>query len=103
VKNRFLAILMLMGTVATTAFAAEGGRQVLVIAPSVYPVMARQLHVGGTVRMQAVVSSTGKIKELKVIGGHPLLTEAALDSARKWQFQPSATETVEVIAINYKR
>jgi TonB family protein len=82
---------------------AEGGRKVLVIAPSPYPAMARQMRVFGTVKMQAVVASTGKVKDVKVIGGHPLLAEAAKESAKKWQFQPAQNETVEVIAINYKQ
>ena len=101
-KSKVLAVAWVMAVLATSA-AAAGGRKVLVIAPSAYPVMARELRVEGTVKMQAVVTKTGKIKEIKVLGGPPLLTEAALESARKWQFQPAATETVEVIAINYKR
>jgi TonB family protein len=101
-KIKFIAVFAVIFALAAACF-AESGRQVLVIAASPYPAMAREMRVYGTVKMQAVVASDGKVKEVKVVGGHPLLAEAALESAKKWQFQPSKTETVEVITINFTR
>jgi TonB family protein len=100
--NKVVTLGLIILTFAAVAF-AEGGRKVLVIAPSPYPVMARELRVSGTVKMQAVVATSGRVKEIRVVDGSPLLANAALESAKKWQFQPAPSETVEVIAINFKK
>lgn len=54
----------------------------------VYPVLARQARVAGTVRLQAVISTTGAIRSLKLISGHPLLTQAAIDAVTRWLYEP---------------
>jgi len=86
----------------TSAF-ASGPRKVMVIAPTEYPVLARQMNVEGAVKIEAVVEPNGKIKDAKIIGGHPLLVDAALKSAKKFQFEPTGSESVETITINFKR
>ena len=101
-SKKLIAVGAVVLAFAVGAF-AEGGRKVLVIAPSTYPAMARELRVAGTVKLQAVVATSGKVKEIKVVDGSPLLANAALESAKKWQFQPASVETVEVIAINFKK
>jgi TonB family protein len=89
---------------SVAAFAASSGpRKVVVVAPTEYPTLARQMNVTGTVKIQAVVMPNGKVREAKVVGGHPLLTEAAMKSAKRWQFEPAAEETVEIVAVNFKQ
>ncbi len=68
----------------------------------VYPEMARQFRLSGTVKVQVVVAPDGQIKETKVIGGHPLLAEAALTALKKWRFAPSNAETTQVVEFNFK-
>src|SRR5207244_1685299 len=101
VKKQYLLSLIVLITLMTTAIAGTG-RKVLVIAPAEYPALARQMHVSGIVKMEAVVNSNGKVKDVKVVGGHPLLAVSALHSAKSWQFEPAANETVEEISINFK-
>jgi protein TonB len=64
----------------------------------VYPPLARQTRISGTVRLHAVISKDGTIKELEVMSGHPLLQQAALDAVRQWRYQPTLLngEPVEV-------
>jgi protein TonB len=55
----------------------------------VYPPLARQTRISGTVRLHAIIGKDGAIKELEVLNGHPLLQQAALDSVRQWRYQPT--------------
>ena len=67
----------------------------------VYPLMAKLVRVEGTVRLRAIVSRSGMIKDLQVLGGHHLLVKAALDAVQRWRYQPTLLngEPVEVDTI----
>jgi protein TonB len=72
----------------------------------VYPVLARQARVSGTVELLGVLGTDGRIHELKVLRGHPLLINAALDAVRQWIFQPTllngqAVEVAAPITVNF--
>ena len=64
----------------------------------VYPPLARQTRISGTVRLHAIISKSGTIQELTVISGHPLLVRAALDAVQQWRYRPTLLngEPVEV-------
>lgn len=64
----------------------------------VYPPLARQTRISGTVRLHAIISKDGTIQQLEVMSGHPLLQQAALDAVRQWRYQPTLLngEPVEV-------
>lgn len=66
----------------------------------VYPQLARQMRLSGTVRLEGVISRTGQVINLQVVSGHPMLTSAALDAVRQWIYSPTLLngEPVEVIA-----
>src|SRR6266705_885078 len=55
----------------------------------VYPPLARQTRVQGTVRLHAIIAIGGSIEELEVISGHPLLIQPALDAVRRWRYAPT--------------
>lgn len=54
-----------------------------------YPSQARQAHVEGTVVLDAVIGKDGSVRSVKVVSGHPLLTQAAVDAVKKWRYKPS--------------
>ncbi len=54
-----------------------------------YPLLARLARIQGRVRLEAVIGRDGTIEDLKVIGGHPLLVNAALEAVRQWRYQPT--------------
>ena len=55
----------------------------------VYPQLARQARIQGTVILLAVITTDGRIDSLRVESGHPLLTPAAVDAVRQWRYQPT--------------
>ena len=42
----------------------------------------------GQVTIEAVIDTTGKLTNMTVISGAPMLQQAALDSLRSWKYQP---------------
>jgi len=55
----------------------------------VYPPLARQTRIQGTVRLHVIIAKDGTIKQLEIMSGHPLLQQAALDAVRQWRYQPT--------------
>lgn len=72
-----------------------------------YPERARQMRVQGQVVLQVVIDKKGKIKEMKLVSGHPLLAPAAMDAVKHWRYDPFriAGHKVEVetdIVVNFQ-
>ena len=67
--------------------------------PPVYPALARQARIQGTVKLTAIIARDGTIQNLEVGGGHPLLVPAALDAVKQWRYKPTLLngEAVEVV------
>jgi protein TonB len=63
-----------------------------------YPPIAKAARVQGTVVLQATISKTGSIENLKVVQGPAMLQQAALDAVRTWRYKPYLlnNEPVEV-------
>lgn len=66
----------------------------------VYPPIARQMRISGTVRMVGVIGKDGTVQNLQTVDGHPLLVEAARDAVRQWLYRPTllSGQPVPVIA-----
>ena len=65
-----------------------------------YPGIAKAAHVSGTVQLEAVVGTDGRVHSVRVIGGSPLLAKAAQDAVLQWVFEPTRLNdsVIEVIA-----
>jgi TonB family protein len=61
--------------------------ELLVSSAPIYPVMARQARVEGQVTIEAVIDTNGKLTNMTVVSGPPLLHQAAIDSLRTWKYQ----------------
>jgi len=55
----------------------------------VYPPLARQARIQGTVVLHAIIDKDGKVAQLEVVSGHPLLVQAALDAVKQWRYKPT--------------
>jgi periplasmic protein TonB len=49
--------------------------------------------------LEAVINKQGSVENLRVINGHPLLIQAALDAVKQWKYKPTLLngEPVEVV------
>jgi protein TonB len=54
-----------------------------------YPHLARVNRVQGTVQLAIDVDEEGNVAEVRVLEGHPLLLEAAVQAVRQWKYSPT--------------
>ena len=54
-----------------------------------YPPLARQASAHGEVVLTAVIGVDGKVKDVKVVSGHPLLRNAAVAAVKQWVYSPT--------------
>jgi TonB family protein len=50
--------------------------------------MMEKLSVHGVVTVKVCVNESGRVVSAKVVGGHPMAYQAALDSVKDWAFKP---------------
>ncbi|HTR47710.1 MAG TPA: energy transducer TonB [Verrucomicrobiae bacterium] len=81
--------------------AEEGKRKVRSKVVPEYPALARQMNVTGKVKIEATIAADGHVINTRVVGGSPLLVNAALDALKKWRFEPAAKDTTEVIEFEF--
>src|SRR3954447_15079925 len=67
-----------------------------------YPELARRMNISGTVKIEVVVAPNGRVKEARVIGGHPVLATSALDAAKRWRFEPAPAESTGIIDFKFE-
>ncbi len=67
--------------------------------PPVYPPLAKQARIQGTVRFTATIAKDGTVKDLQLVSGHPLLVPAAREAVRKWQYEETLLngQPVEIV------
>lgn len=70
------------------------------VAPA-YPELARRMSIAGVVRIQVRVDKGGMVKETKLIGGHPVLANAALDAVKRWKYEPASDETTGIVEFRF--
>jgi TonB family protein len=104
--NTFLAVIALAGlaifpAVVASAQAHTERKATTKVAPS-YPDLARRMHVQGAVKIEVVVRPDGNVKSTRVIGGNPVLIQAATDAVQQWKFQTASSETTEIVQLTFQ-
>ena len=66
-----------------------------------YLELARAMNVKGSVRLEVVVAPNGTAKSVRVIGGHPVLAQAAERAVQKWKWERVAHDTTEPIELRF--
>lgn len=63
-----------------------------------YPADAKRAHIAGTVVLHAVIARDGTVKDLVVVSGPPMLTQASVDAVKQWIYEPTQLmgQSVEV-------
>jgi len=59
------------------------------------------MNVRGIVRLEVLVAPNGTVKSVKVIGGHPVLAQAAERAVQKWKSERVEHESKEAIELRF--
>jgi TonB family protein len=64
-----------------------------------YPETLKQLKIGGTVRLRVSISAKGIVENVELLGGNPILGEAATIAMMKWIYAAGSSRTVTEVSI----
>ena len=64
--------------------------------PPVYPDLAREAGVDGSVLVQALVGKDGRVKDTRVVKSIPMLNESAVNAVKQWVFKPALSNNKPV-------
>ena len=72
----------------------------------IYPSLAKQAGVAGTVVLECTISPQGRVANVKTVSGPSLLQKAAADAAKQWTYEPTVIDGVAVpvimtVAVNF--
>lgn len=66
-----------------------------------YPEIAKRMNLAGTVKVLATVAPDGTVKDVRPMGGSPVLIQAAQDAVYKWKFAVAGTESKELLELHF--
>jgi len=89
------SLLVLVACLGLLAPASATDRRVKSKVSPTYPELAKKMAVSGSVKVEITVAPNGSVKNVKVIGGHPLLVDAATDAVKRWKYETAPEETTE--------
>jgi TonB family protein len=72
------------------------------LSPPIYPPLALQARITGTVELNVTVRRDGRIESVAVVSGHPLLRDAAVASARSTEWECKGCEAAITHRFEYK-
>lgn len=108
-SRKILLMLVAAALAATTtlvAIAQDGGsgnsdRKIVTRVAPTYPELAKRMHIHGVVRVEATVRPNGAVKSTRVLGGNPVLVDAAQEAIAKWKFEAAQSETTQVVQLTF--
>ena len=102
-KGRILggALLAIALSLGVRNLQAQDGRKALSNPAPTYPEVAKRLRLAGTVKVQVVIGTDGRIKGTSFVGGHPVLVNAVEETLKTWKYAPSSAETSTLLEFNF--
>jgi TonB family protein len=66
-----------------------------------YPETLKRLNIGGTVRLRVSISAKGNVEDVELVGGNPILGEAAILAVKKWVYAAGRSRTIAEVTIPF--
>jgi len=66
-----------------------------------YPDTLQRLQIGGTVRLSVKIAPKGGVEDVHVLGGNPILAEAAIKAVKQWLYTPGPSATTTEVSIPF--
>jgi TonB family protein len=109
VRAKGLSRLLLLGLLSSILILSTGSlsqqpsvvRKLIARTAPLYPELARSMALQGTVKVDALVAADGSVKSVEIKGGHPVLAQAALNTVRRWKWEPALHESHEMVEVKF--
>jgi TonB family protein len=66
-----------------------------------YPETLKRLNIGGTVRLQVTISPKGYVEDVHLLGGNPILGDAATSAIKRWVYTSAHSRSTAEITIPF--
>jgi TonB family protein len=98
-----IAVLAVIEIEAQSVETAHGGPLLSKLYDPIYPPLARQARISGDVVLSLRIRQDGSIESVELVSGHPMLTVAAIESARASHFEcTNCASTVPAYSLTYE-
>ena len=97
-----MASIVLSGPISwTQQDEPEVERKVVTRVAPVYPDLARKLKLRGVVKLIVVIAPDGRVRSTEVMGGNPVLTQAAVEAVRTWRYEAAPEQTHALVELRF--
>jgi TonB family protein len=79
----------------------KNARKVVYRVEPEYPQDLKRIRVGGYVRVDARISPNGAVEAATIVGGNPILAEAAVKAVKKWKYAPVGSQTTVQLSFHF--
>jgi TonB family protein len=66
-----------------------------------YPPTLERLYIGGVVRLHVDVAANGTVESAQLLGGNPILGQAAIAAVKQWKYAPGIRKTRQVERLEF--
>jgi TonB family protein len=88
-------------TLSVIPFGSSTGRRLITRVEPEYPETLKRLEIGGTVRLQVTISPKGNVETVQLLGGNPILGDAATSAIKQWVYTSAHSRTTAEITIPF--
>jgi TonB family protein len=99
-KNRIFLLPVVCFCLFAVILHAETRKSVKTVAP-VYPAIAVKMRVEGTVKLDATIDPDGSVTDVKVVSGHQLLVQAAIEAVKKWKYASGDGKSTQSVSVEF--
>jgi len=94
-------LLNLATMVLPSAGVASESRKVVWRSEADYPELAAKMSLHGTVKVKALITRDGTVRQVECIGGHPVLAASALAAVKTWRYEAASHESTQIIEVKF--
>jgi TonB family protein len=96
-----LVMAVAMAVHAADAHPSDNKRALKTKVMPEYPELAKRVNIKGAVRLELLVKPDGHVNKVSVLGGNPVLVQAAVEAVKKWRYVPASTESTIVVKLDF--
>jgi TonB family protein len=100
-KNRIFLLPVVCFCLFAVALLHADTRKSIKTVPPIYPAIAVKMRVEGTVKLDATIDPDGSVSDVKVVSGHALLVQAAVEAVKKWKYESGDGKSTQSVSVEF--
>ena len=93
---------LIIGVIGIARTAAQvSDRRVITRVEPDYPDALKKLYIGGVVRVEVQVAPNGSVKNVKLLGGNPILGQSTMKAVKSWKYVPAAADETLTVKLEF--